>query len=63
VSVTRFCTIYNVERNPRIARKPQNREKVNVNNNKVPPLRTRQGVKDLVSGSKKQTKEGPSVKN
>jgi DNA-binding protein HU-beta len=62
VSVTGFGTFEKVERSARFARNPQTGEKVKVKKTSVPRFRPGQGFKDLVSGSKKLPKEGPSVK-
>ncbi|MFE2352459.1 HU family DNA-binding protein [Kitasatospora cineracea] len=62
VSVTGFGTFEKVERSARFARNPQTGERVKVKKTAVPRFRPGQGFKDLVSGSKKLPKEGPSVK-
>ncbi|MET9182247.1 HU family DNA-binding protein [Kitasatospora aureofaciens] len=62
VSVTGFGTFEKVERSARFARNPQTGERVKVKKTSVPRFRPGQGFKDLVSGSKKLPKEGPSVK-
>jgi DNA-binding protein HU-beta len=62
VSVTGFGTFEKVDRSARFARNPQTGEKVRVKKTSVPRFRPGQGFKDLVSGSKKLPKEGPSVK-
>lgn len=62
VSVTGFGTFEKVDRSARFARNPQTGEKVKVKKTAVPRFRPGQGFKDLVSGSKKLPKEGPSVK-
>ncbi|MDH6137958.1 DNA-binding protein HU-beta [Kitasatospora sp. MAA4] len=62
VSVTGFGTFEKVERSARFARNPQTGEKVKVKKTSVPRFRPGQGFKDLVSGSKKLPKDGPSVK-
>ncbi|WP_055585581.1 HU family DNA-binding protein [Peterkaempfera griseoplana] len=62
VSVTGFGTFEKVDRSARFARNPQTGEKVKVKKTSVPRFRPGQGFKDLVSGSKKLPKEGPSVK-
>ncbi|MFE0459785.1 HU family DNA-binding protein [Kitasatospora sp. NPDC058965] len=62
VSVTGFGTFEKVERSARFARNPQTGERVKVKKTSVPRFRPGQGFKDLVSGSKKLPKDGPSVK-
>jgi DNA-binding protein HU-beta len=62
VSVTGFGTFEPVERSARFARNPQTGERVKVKQTRVPRFRPGQGFKDLVSGSKKLPKAGPSVK-
>ncbi|WP_404868777.1 HU family DNA-binding protein [Kitasatospora griseola] len=62
VSVTGFGTFEKVERSARFARNPQTGERVKVKKTAVPRFRPGQGFKDLVSGSKKLPKDGPSVK-
>ena len=62
VSVTGFGTFEKVDRSARFARNPQTGERVRVKKTSVPRFRPGQGFKDLVSGSKKLPKEGPSVK-
>ncbi|GAA2821015.1 hypothetical protein GCM10010441_51780 [Kitasatospora paracochleata] len=62
VSVTGFGTFEKVERSARFARNPQTGERVKVKKTSVPRFRPGQGFKDLVSGTKKLPKEGPSVK-
>ncbi|MER5867950.1 HU family DNA-binding protein [Kitasatospora sp. NPDC002040] len=62
VSVTGFGTFEKVDRSARFARNPQTGEKVKVKKTAVPRFRPGQGFKDLVSGSKKLPKDGPSVK-
>lgn len=62
VSVTGFGTFEPVDRAPRLARNPQTGERVKVKKTRVPRFRPGQGFKDLVSGSKKLPKNGPSVK-
>ncbi|MFC1420398.1 HU family DNA-binding protein [Streptacidiphilus cavernicola] len=62
VSVTGFGTFEKVDRSARFARNPQTGERVKVKKTAVPRFRPGQGFKDLVSGSKKLPKTGPSVK-
>lgn len=62
VSVTGFGSFEKVERPARYARNPQTGERVRVKKTSVPRFRAGQGFKDLVSGSKKLPKTGPSVK-
>ncbi|MFJ5233497.1 HU family DNA-binding protein [Kitasatospora sp. NPDC088391] len=62
VSVTGFGTFEKVERSARFARNPQTGERVKVKKTAVPRFRPGQGFKDLVAGSKKLPKDGPSVK-
>jgi len=62
VSVTGFGTFEKVDRSARFARNPQTGERVKVKKTAVPRFRPGQGFKDLVSGSKKLPKSGPSVK-
>jgi DNA-binding protein HU-beta len=62
VSVTGFGTFEKVERSARFARNPQTGERIRVKKTAVPRFRPGQGFKDLVSGSKKLPKTGPSVK-
>lgn len=62
VSVTGFGTFEPVERAARLARNPKTDEKVKVKATTVPRFRPGQGFKDLVSGTKKLPKTGPSVK-
>lgn len=62
VSVTGFGTFEKVDRSARLARNPQTGERVKVKKTAVPRFRPGQGFKDLVSGSKKLPKFGPSVK-
>lgn len=62
VSVTGFGSFEKVERPARYARNPQTGERVRVRKTSVPRFRAGQGFKDLVSGSKKLPKTGPSVK-
>ena len=62
VSVTGFGTFEKVDRSARLARNPQTGERVKVKKTAVPRFRPGQGFKDLVSGSKKLPKTGPSVK-
>jgi len=61
VSVTGFGTLEKVQRSARYARNPQTGERVRVKKSTVPRFRPGQGFKDLVSGSKKLPKEGPSI--
>ena len=62
VMVTGFGTFEKVDRQARFARNPQTGERVKVKKTAVPRFRPGQGFKDLVSGSKKLPKSGPSVK-
>ncbi len=62
VSVTGFGSFEKVDRPARYARNPQTGERVRVKKTSVPRFRAGQGFKDLVSGSKKLPKTGPSVK-
>jgi len=62
VMVTGFGTFEKVDRQARVARNPQTGERVKVKKTAVPRFRPGQGFKDLVSGSKKLPKSGPSVK-
>ncbi|GAA3052763.1 hypothetical protein GCM10020229_75440 [Kitasatospora albolonga] len=62
VSVTGFGTFEKVDRSARFARNPQTGERVKVKKTAVPRFRPGQGFKDLVAGSKKLPKDGPSVK-
>ncbi|GGO93890.1 HU family DNA-binding protein [Wenjunlia tyrosinilytica] len=62
VSVTGFGSFEKVDRPARYARNPQTGERVRVKKTSVPRFRAGQGFKDLVSGSKKLPKSGPSVK-
>ncbi|GAB2615764.1 hypothetical protein GCM10027168_55300 [Streptomyces capparidis] len=62
VSVTGFGSFEKVDRPARYARNPQTGERVRVRKTSVPRFRAGQGFKDLVSGTKKLPKTGPSVK-
>ncbi|GJF32402.1 DNA-binding protein HU 2 [Kitasatospora sp. NE20-6] len=61
VQVTGFGTLEKVPRAGRYARNPQTGERVRVKKTTVPRFRPGQGFKDLVSGTKKLPKDGPSV--
>ncbi|RKE17216.1 HU family DNA-binding protein [Streptomyces sp. TLI_171] len=61
VSVTGFGTLEPVERAARTSRNPRTGERVRVKKTTVPRFRAGQGFKDLVSGTKKLPKDGPSV--
>lgn len=61
VSVTGFGTLEPVERSARTSRNPRTGERVRVKKTTVPRFRAGQGFKDLVSGTKKLPKDGPSV--
>jgi DNA-binding protein HU-beta len=62
VSVTGFGSFEKVDRPARYARNPQTGERVRVKKTSVPRFRAGQGFKDLVSGTKKLPRTGPSVK-
>jgi DNA-binding protein HU-beta len=62
VGVTGFGTFEPVDRAARFARNPQTGERVRIKKTRAPRFRPGQGFRDLVSGSKKLPKTGPSVK-
>lgn len=62
VSVTGFGTFYRSARAARLARNPQNGDRVRVAETAVPRFRAGQGFKDLVSGATALPETGTAVR-